>query len=169
MQRARSADANALHFLASSSRAALSSVMQTWASSLGPRTSAAPSRQIGSKLRSGTLSTTASHRCPPTIIAGNRIIGSPCREKSFNRERISASILHHLRTRALAGPDEPGGPYQIDGADREDHPPGPAAKSMVGHPLEHEGSERGSGDRQQDRRRAGPQRHIGETRDRAEI
>ena len=81
------------------SRAALSSLMQIPTSSLPASFPPAPSLQIGSKLRSGTLSATAINRCPPTIIAGNRNIAeSPCRER-YRSKRTQISlwrIIHRL-------------------------------------------------------------------------
>src|ERR1700730_10235632 len=135
MHRVRSADSNWLHCLASASRAAPSSLRQVWISSLPARFAGPLCRQIGWKLRSGTLSTTAINNCPPTIIAGNSIIAElPCRER-YQSERI----IHRRRGGALPGPEQPGGPHQIDTADREDHQTGPSAEPMVGHALEHEG------------------------------
>src|SRR5262245_46348542 len=66
-------------------------------------------------------------------------------------------------------PDEPASADEEDRADDEYDRARPLPESVIGHALDHEGRERRAADRQQDRGDGGPERNVGDARQRAEI
>jgi|SRR6516164_2890573 len=66
-------------------------------------------------------------------------------------------------------PQQPATVRKINAANGEDDRPCPLPKSVIRHALEDERHKRGAADRQQDRRPSGPNRHVSDARQRAEI